>query len=84
MRLTSMKMIGALGIVAIWALSANAAPPVPSPDSRTSSKIVQVQVGCGWGYHITYWGGCVPNYYGYRHYGWRGHYYRGHYRRRYY
>jgi hypothetical protein len=82
MRSTSLKLIGALAIVAVWAVSANAAPTVPNLDSRTPSSIVQVQ-GCGWGYHLTYWGGCVPNYYGYRHYGWGHRYYRGRYGRRY-
>jgi hypothetical protein len=84
MRSTSLKLIGALGIVAIWAVSANAAPTVPNLDPRASSNIVQVQDACGWGYRLTYWGDCVPNYYGYRHYGWRHHYYRGRYWRRYY
>ena len=50
----SMKLIGALGIVAVWVLSANAAPTVPNPDSRIPSNIVQVQGACGWGYHLTY------------------------------
>jgi hypothetical protein len=75
----SMKLIGALGIVAVWVLSANAAPTVPNPDSRIPSNIVQVQGACGWGYHLTYWGGCVPNYYGHRHYGWRRHHWRRYY-----
>jgi hypothetical protein len=86
MRLASMKLIGALGIVAAWAVSANAAPIVPNPVSANSPNIVKVQGACIlWGYHLTYWGECVP--YGWRHgwghYGWRHHYYRGHWRRYY-
>ena len=86
MRSASMKLIGALGIVAAWTVSANAAPMVPNPVSGASPNIVQVQGACVLGgYHLSYWRECVPNYYGWRHYGWRHHYYHGRYwRRRYY
>ncbi len=47
---------------------------MPNPDVEAPSNIVQVWGGCGWGFHPTYWGGCVPNryyrpYWRYRRYG---------------
>jgi len=72
MRSTSLKLIGAVGIAAVWTGLANAAPAVPNTEFTASSNIVRVEGGCGPGYYLTYWGGCVP--YGYGHHGWRHHY----------
>ncbi len=70
--------------------SANAALMIPTPVAEASSNIVQVWGGCGWGFHPTYWGGCVPNrvyyrpYWRYRRYGYYRPYYwhRGYWHRR--
>ena len=61
MRLTALMLIAALGMAA----SAPAGRRTLAQSYRTltpdSSNIVQVWGGCGWGFHPTYWGGCVPN-----------------------
>lgn len=81
MRSKSLRFIGALGIAAVWAVSAHAAPTIPSPNPILQN-IVKVQGVCGGGYHLTYWGGCVPNYYENRNSRWRNRYYRNRYWRR--
>ena len=50
MRLTALTLIGALGLAAT-AVSAQAAPVVPTPDAHQASGIVQVWGGCGPGFH---------------------------------
>jgi hypothetical protein len=85
MRAATLIVIGALSM-ATWAFPAKAAPMAPTLHLMAPSNIVQVWGGCGWGFHPTYWGGCVPNrryyrpYWRYRHYGyyrpyWRYHHY---------
>jgi hypothetical protein len=79
MRLTALRLIVALGIAAVSAVSANAGPMVPNTNSQESSNIVRVWGGCGWGFHPTYWGGCVPNRYAYYRPYWRPYYWRPYY-----
>jgi hypothetical protein len=76
----------ALGIADWSTVPATAAPVVPEHRVKVPSNIVQVWGGCGWGFHQTYWGGCIPNrsyyyrpYWRYRQYG----YYRPSWRYRY-
>jgi hypothetical protein len=72
MRMTAAILVGALGM-ATAAMSANAAPVVPSPANDTN--VVQVAGGCGPGFHPTRWGRCVPNRYSYYgHHYWGGPY----------
>ena len=90
MRPTVLIVVSTLGMAATWAVSARAAPMIPNPTAEPASNIVQVWGGCGWGWHPTYWGGCVPNrryyyrpYWGYRRYGyyrpyWHRHYWHRH------
>lgn len=87
MRAMALFAAAAFGVAAVSAASVNAAPIAPNLDAKATSNIVQVWGGCGWGFHPTYWGGCVPNrayyrpYWRYRRYGyyhpyWRHHYWR--------
>jgi hypothetical protein len=46
MRLTALILLGALGLIAT-AVSARAAPVIPTPDAHQASGIVQVWGGCG-------------------------------------
>jgi hypothetical protein len=72
MRMTAAILVGTLGM-ATAAMSANAAPVVPSPANETN--VVQVAGGCGPGFHPNRWGRCVPNRYSYYgHHYWGGPY----------
>ena len=62
MRMTAAILVGALGLAAA-AVSANAAPALPSPASQHDTNIVQVAGGCGPGLHPGRWERCVPNRY---------------------
>src|SRR5438270_748213 len=64
MRMTAAILVGALGLAAT-AVSANAAPTLPSPASQHDTNIVLVAGGCGPGLHPGRWGRCVPNRYSY-------------------
>jgi hypothetical protein len=91
MRLTALTLIGALGLVAT-ALSARAAPVLPTLDAHRAPGIVQVWGGCGPGFrpvpgHWNRWRGawipphCAPSYGRYGPYAgyrpyWRPHPYR--------
>jgi hypothetical protein len=77
MRFAAMAFVGALGLAAS-AVSASAAPPVPSLDVQHETNIVQVAGGCGRGAHPNRWGRCVPNHYGYYRPYWSRHYYGWH------
>ncbi len=86
MRATMLVVVAALSMAATGAVPANAAPMMLNDITKASPNIVQVWGGCGWGFHPTYWAGCVPNrphyyrpYWRYRHYG----YYRPYWRYRY-
>ena len=72
MRLSALTLIGAFGLAAT-ALSAQAAPVVPTPEAHQASGIVQVWGGCGPGGrpvpgHWSQWRGtwvpphCAPSY----------------------
>jgi hypothetical protein len=90
MRLTILTLIGAFGLIAT-AVSARAAPVVPTPAPHQAPGIVQVWGGCGPGGHPVpgHWNPwrvwvpphCAPNYHGgfygggYHPY-WHGRYYR--------
>jgi hypothetical protein len=78
MRLTALTLIGALGLAAT-AVSARAAPVVPTLGAHQASGIVQVWGGCGPGFrpvpgHWSRWRRawipphCAPNYRPYRPY----------------
>jgi hypothetical protein len=79
MRLAALTFIGAIGL----AMSANAAPVMPAaPAKAEETGIVKIWGPCGWGFHPTPWGYCVPNRYGYyRPYRHWGGYYGGGYHR---
>ena len=61
MRLAALTLAGAVGL-AISAMSANAAPFVPSP-AGAEANVIEVAGGCGRGFHPNRWGRCVPNRY---------------------
>src|SRR5437868_12948656 len=67
--------MGAIALGSIVA-AANAAPIFPSSSSQMDPNIVQVWGGCGWGFHPSPWGRCVPNRWGYHRYRpyWRSYY----------
>ena len=84
MRLTALTLIGALGLAAT-AVSARAAPAIPTPDAHQASGIVQVWGGCGPGFrpvpgHWSRWRGvwvpphCAPAYRPYAYGGYGGGY----------
>jgi hypothetical protein len=60
MRFATMAFVGAFGLAAS-AVSASAAPPVPSLGAQHDTNIVQVAGGCGPAFHPNRWGRCVPN-----------------------
>ncbi len=64
MRSAVFALVGAVGLATAAAVSANAAPAVPSLDPRQGSNFVRVADGCGPGFHRTPWGRCVPHRYG--------------------
>ena len=77
MRAPVSALIGALGLAAV-AVSAQGAPIAPTTSSQMNHSIIQVAGGCGWGFHPTPWGDCVPNRYGYyRPYYWHPPYWGG-------
>ena len=88
MRVTALALAGALGLAVT---SASAAPIAPTVEPQTNPNIIQTWGGCGWGFHPSPWGYCVPNhrwgywhrpYWRYRH--WDGDdYYRPYWRHRY-
>jgi hypothetical protein len=61
MRLTSLALLGALGL-SMPIVSAHAAPVVPAPATPDASNIIQVAGGCGAGFHRDYRGYCVGDY----------------------
>jgi len=75
MRMAALSLIGAVCLAAS-AMTANAAPAVPSPAGQPGSDIVQVAGGCGPGLHPNLRGRCIPNRYGYYRArpAWRGYY----------
>jgi hypothetical protein len=73
MRPAALVLAGTLGLVV---MSASAAPVVPNPGPRQGANIIQTWGGCGWGFHPTPWGYCVPNRrWGYWHRPWWRHRY---------
>src|SRR5205807_909412 len=50
MRLATLVLIGALGVGAATG-SAQAAPFAPASETGSTSPIIQVYRGCGWGFH---------------------------------
>jgi hypothetical protein len=78
-----LALLGGLAMAAASPATASLARTGLSTEPRAASNIVPVAGGCGWGFHLTYWGGCVPNGYGYsrRSPYWRYHYYGGRYHR---
>jgi hypothetical protein len=85
MRAITLIVAIALGMAAWSTVPAKAAPMAPEHSGKAPSSIMQVWGGCGWGFHPTYWGSCVPNrryyrpYWRYRHYGYYRPYWRHHY-----
>jgi len=73
MRSAVFALVGAFGLAAV-AVSANAAPAVPSLDAQQQGSImVQVAGGCGPGSHRNTWGRCASHGHGnYGHRYWRG------------
>jgi len=75
-RLARLAVVGTIALGSTMA-AASAAPIVPNGTSQTNPSIVQVWGGCGWGFHPTPWGRCVPNRWGYHryqpYYGYRPH-----------
>ena len=63
MRIAALALVGTLGL-AVSAVSASAAPYVPSMDTPQASNVIEVAFGCGRGFHPNRWGRCVPHGYG--------------------
>ena len=66
-RLAGLAVMGAIALGSLVA-AANAALIIPSSSSQMDPNIVQVWGGCGWGFHPSPWGRCVPNRWGYHRY----------------
>lgn len=75
MRFPILALISAVGLATV-AVSARAAPLAPAAEPHSSSNIIRVYGGCGWGFHPvpghwSEWRGewlpphCAPNRYGY-------------------
>ena len=64
MRIATSILGGIIGL-GLCAMTAAAAPAVPSPALPQASNLVPVAAGCGWRFHRNRWGHCVPNRYGY-------------------
>jgi hypothetical protein len=85
MRALTLIVMIALGMTLWCAAPATAGPMVPRHGVKAPASIVQADAVCGPGFHIAYWGGCVPygGYYyrpswRYRHYGYYRPYWRHH------
>ena len=64
MRLVASSLLAAIGL-ALSAMSATAVPIISIPASPQALHVVEVAGGCGWAFHRSRWGHCVPNRYGY-------------------
>jgi hypothetical protein len=53
-------VLAALGAIGLATASAAALPAAAQP-----LPLVKADYYCGPGWHLNYWGNCVPNYYGY-------------------
>lgn len=60
MRAATLALTAAVGL-AMTAVSAQAAPLAPATAGEHLAAIVQIAGGCGFGWHPTPWGDCVPN-----------------------